>query len=133
MTWSNDDLGVITEADDLHVSPFRADGKTYGTPTWIWCVAMDDALYVRAYNGRESRWYQAALREKAGRIAAAGMTKDVVFEPVEGDVNDRVDDAYRAKYRRSSYLPPMLGARARAATMRITLRENSQTLAEKKS
>jgi hypothetical protein len=25
---------------------------TYGTPTWIWSVAVDGALYVRAYNGR---------------------------------------------------------------------------------
>ena len=34
-------------ADDLHISPFREDGVTYGTPTWIWSVAVDDALYVR--------------------------------------------------------------------------------------
>jgi hypothetical protein len=38
---------------------------------------------VRAYNGQRSRWYQAALRQKAGRITAAGLTKEVAFEPVE--------------------------------------------------
>jgi hypothetical protein len=35
-TWSNDELRKVAEADDLHISPFREDGKTYGTPTWIW-------------------------------------------------------------------------------------------------
>ena len=36
-TWSKDELSKIAEADDLHISPFRDDGVTYGTPTWIWC------------------------------------------------------------------------------------------------
>jgi hypothetical protein len=118
--WSKEDLRKIAEADDLHIAPFRADGVTYGTPTWIWSVAVDDALYVRAYNGQSSRWYQAAIRQKAGRITGAGLTKQVAFESVMGPVNDRIDDAYRNKYRGSSYLKPMIGTGARSATVRIT-------------
>jgi hypothetical protein len=117
--WPADELHEIAATDDLHISPFREDGFTYGTPTWIWSVVVDDALYVRGYNGQQSRWYQAAIRQKAGRIRAAGMTKDVVFEPVEGPINDRIDEAYRAKYADSPYLMPMIGARARAATVRV--------------
>lgn len=123
-TWPKDELRKIAEADDLHVSPFRNDGVTYGTPTWIWSVAVDDALYVRAYSGQSSRWYQAAVRQKAGRIMAAGMTKDVTFEPVDGPINDLVDDAYRAKYRGSPYLGPMIGTRARSATVKVMPRES---------
>src|SRR5437588_6895216 len=96
-TWSKDELRKIAEADDLHIAPFREDGVTYGTPTWIWSVAVDDALYVRPYNGQNSRWYRAALRQKAGRITATGMTKEVNFEPVEGPMNELIDDAYRTK------------------------------------
>jgi hypothetical protein len=118
-TWSKDELRSIAEADDLHISPFREDGVKYGTPTWIWSVAVDNALYVRAYNGLESRWYQAAVRQKAGRIIAAGMTKEVTFEPVDGPINNRIDDAYRAKYHDSSYLRPMIGAGARSATVKV--------------
>ena len=125
--WSKEELRKIAEADDLHIAPFREDGVTYGTPTWIWSVAVDDALYVRGYNGQNSRWYQAAVRQKAGRIIAAGMTKEVTFEPVDGSVHerlqDRVDDAYRAKYHGSPYLNPMIGKRARSATVRIMPRE----------
>src|SRR3954467_11638578 len=124
-SWSKDELQKIAESDDLHISPFREDGKTYGTPTWIWSVAVDGALYVRAYNGRDSRWYQAAMRQKAGRITAAGLTKEVTFEPVEGPINDRIDDAYRAKYRGSPYLDPMIGARARSVTVKVLPREAS--------
>jgi hypothetical protein len=122
-TWSRDELSQIAEADDLHISPLREDGVTYGTPTWIWSVAVDDALYVRAYNGPNSRWYRAAIRQKAGRITAAGMTKEVAFEPVDGPINDVIDDAYRAKYRGSPYLSPMVGSRARSATVKVMPRE----------
>ena len=122
MTWSKDELRRIAETDDLCVSPFREDGETYGTPTWIWSVAVDGALFVRAYNGRNSRWYQAAARQKAGRIIAAGMTKDVSFEPVDGSINDLVDEAYRMKYNGSPYLSPMIGPRARAATIKVAPR-----------
>ena len=74
---------------------------------------------MRAYNGQSSRWYQAALQQKAGRIVAAGLTKEVGFEPVEGAINDRIDDAYRAKYRGNPYLASMISARARSATVRV--------------
>ncbi|WP_080892028.1 DUF2255 family protein [Pseudomonas syringae group genomosp. 3] len=117
--WSADELELIIKADDLKVSPFREDGVTYGTPTWIWCVSVDGALYVRAYNGQASSWYKAAVREKAGQIIAAGMTRKVTFEPAVGPINDRIDDAYRHKYASSPYLDPMIGERARAATVRI--------------
>jgi hypothetical protein len=122
--WQKDELGKIAETDDLHISPFREDGKTYGTPTWIWSVVVGDGLYVRAYNGKSSRWYQAALRQKAGRIAAAGMTKEVSFEPIEGGINDRIDDAYRAKYKGSPYLSPMISARARSTTVKVMPRDS---------
>lgn len=30
-TWSEEDLRKIADTDDLHISPFREDGVTYGT------------------------------------------------------------------------------------------------------
>ena len=124
--WSKAELHKIAVADDLHIAPFRDDGKTYGTPTWIWSVGVGDDLYVRAYNGRNSRWYRAAIKQKAGRIIAAGMTKEVTFEPVHDNadehINNRVDEAYKAKYKGSPYLNPMITGGARAATVRINPR-----------
>jgi hypothetical protein len=125
--WDSDELREIVDADDLHVSPFREDGTTYGTPTWIWSVAVDGALYVRGYNGPDSRWYRAAARQRAGRILAAGLTKEVTFEPVEGAILDSIDQAYRAKHRGNRYLEPMIGARARFTTVRIMPRDGSRS------
>ncbi|MDX3927835.1 MAG: DUF2255 family protein [Shinella sp.] len=119
MTWSENELRRIAEADDLHIAPFREDGVTYGTPTWIWSVAVGDALYARAYHGQDSRWYKSALQRKAGRIIAAGMTKEVLFEPVDGALNDAIDEAYKTKYHGSLYLNSMIGSRARGATVKI--------------
>lgn len=127
MSWTKDELARIDRADDLKIAPFREDGSTYGTPTWIWEVVVDDALYVRGYNGQRSRWYEAAIRQKAGRIIAAGMTREVAFEPAEGPLNDRIDEAYRTKYAKSEYLASMVSARARAATIRITPKEGDAT------
>lgn len=117
--WTDDELNAIADSDDFHIAPFREDGETYGTPTWIWSVRVEDDLYVRAYNGQDSSWYQAAVRENAGRIEAAGMTKEVVFEQVDGPILDRIDEAYREKYEESQYLKPMVSERARAATVRV--------------
>ncbi|TPW34441.1 DUF2255 family protein [Oecophyllibacter saccharovorans] len=119
MRWNPGELKQIVEADDLKVAPLREDGVHYGTPTWIWCVDVEGALYVRPYNGTQSRWYQAALCEGRGRITAAGRTREVRFEPAEASLAGRIDDAYRAKYQGSPYLAPMLGERVREAGVKI--------------
>ncbi len=117
--WQNDELQTFTAAQELHVSPLRDDGASCFKPIPIWAVAVDDALYARAYYGQTSRWYQAALRQRTGRITAAGLTKDVTFEPAGSVLDGCIDEAYRAKYASSPYLAAMIAADARATTLRI--------------
>ena len=116
---SKGDIHKIAAADDFHIAPYREDGVAYGTPTWIWSVAVDDALYVRAYNGKRSRWYQAAMKQKAGKIESVGLTRQVDFEPVGDEVGQLIDEAYRKKYKGSSYLATMVSHRAKEATVRV--------------
>jgi hypothetical protein len=118
-TWAPDTLGRFGAADDLHVSPFRADGVTPGTPTWIWSVVVDGDLYARAWNGRRSSWFRAAVEQAAGSIQIAGEQHDVTFDEPGPDLNSRIDAAYEQKYAGSSYLPPMLQDGPTAATVRI--------------
>jgi len=129
-SWSKEELHKIAGTDDLHIAPLREDGKTYGTPTWIWSVVVGDGLYVRAYNGQKSRWYQAAMKQKAGRITVAGITKEVNFETVDSIVNDRIDEAYKAKYKGSPYLCPMIGAGPRAAAAKVVPRDKGTCAGE---
>ena len=117
--WDPEQLATIDARDDLKISPVRADGVTFGTPTWIWAVVVDGELYVRGYNGTASRWYQAAIARPYGRIHAAGAVYDVIFEMASAELGPTIDDAYRAKYASSPYLAPMVSPRARAAGVRV--------------
>lgn len=121
--FSAEELKKIDEADDLHIAPFRADGKTYGTPTWVWEVVLDGELYVRAYNGVYSQWYNAAILQQAGRIIATNKTYEVSFESVTGAVNEAIDEAYKVKYAGSPYLEAMISNRAKKATIKIVKRD----------
>ena len=124
-TWQENDLQKLARPKELQISPLRGDGKTYRKPTVIWAVALDGAMYVRSYTGKNGRWYQDAIRQKAGRIAAGGITKDVTFEPVDGAINDRIDDAYRVKYKGSPYVEAMIAATARDTTLQVMPRATS--------
>lgn len=119
-TLSWEEIHLIAEKDDFHIAPFRPDGKTFGTPTWIWVVEVENELYVRAYYGVKSRWYNSAKEQKAGKIEAAGMVKKVRFELItDSALNSKIDDAYRAKYGGSPYLNHMIGSTSKAATVKI--------------
>lgn len=124
-TWAQA-LDRIAASDDLHVAPFRADGVTYGTPTWIWSVVVDGRLFIRAWNGTNSRWHRSAVAQRAGRIVAAGQTHEVEFAPGDQALNERIDAAYRRKYAGSPYLPPMVVAGPREATVEVTPRDGKR-------
>ncbi|MGW7916713.1 DUF2255 family protein [Staphylococcus xylosus] len=119
--WSKKTLEKFKSADDMYVSPFYSDSKTLGTPTWIWNVIVDGELYVRAYNGQNSRWYQSATTQRAGQIQLAGETYDVIFEPVTRTtkLDEVINQAYKAKYGDSIYYPPMVKEGPVSATVKI--------------
>jgi hypothetical protein len=121
-TWTAEQLATIERNQDLFVSPFRADGTTYGTPTQTWALVVGDTVYVRAANGPGSRWYQAAMSQKAGRVRVAGEDFDVTFEPAGDTDADEIDAAYEKKYPGSSAVPIMQGEGPRSAAVRIAPR-----------
>lgn len=120
--WNIEQINQFKNADDMHVSPFYSDGETLGTPTWIWSVIVDNNLYVRAYNGQKSRWYQSAKEQMAGQIQLANQKFDVVFEPIERNnaLDEKINQAYKEKYNGSPYLPLMLNDGPVSATVRIS-------------
>lgn len=122
--WHADRVQQIAATDDFHIAPYRPDGKTPGTPTWIWSVVVDGRVFVRSYNGRNGRWYQAAVAQHAGKITAASTEHDVTFTPIDAaDLGSRIDAAYAAKYASSPYLPSMIAAGPKAATVEVTPRD----------
>lgn len=122
--WTTAQLTAFATADDMRVSPLYDDGKTYGTPTWIWSVVVGSHLYIRAWNGQHSRWYQSAKAQGAGRIHLADQDFEVAYVPVTTDakLTAAINQAYQAKYAGSPYLPPMLAAGPVSTTVRLDLR-----------
>ena len=112
-------IEMISELNDFHIAPYREDGETFGTLTWIWVVEVEGSLYVRAYNGVNSIWYKSALSQKSGKIKSNGTEFKVQFQPISGEINDEIDAAYKAKYNGSPYLQSMISDRAKAATVKV--------------
>ncbi len=123
--WSKDELDRIGSADELQIAPRLRDG-TLRTPVTIWVVRVGDELYVRSYRGRGGAWFRGAQVRHEGHIRAGGLEQDVTFvEEADPGINDQIDAAYRAKYRRSaSYVPPMISPEARATTLRLVPHDN---------
>ena len=116
--WTSDELTKIEEADELEIASLGRDGAL-GRRTTIWVVRLDDALYVRSVNGRTASWFRGTQVRHEGRIQAGGVEKEAAFVDADAGLNDRIDDAYRAKYH--GYAPSIVGtvltSEARAATI----------------
>lgn len=118
--WTSDELNKIGSAEELRISALRADG-TLRKPVIIWVVRLGDELYVRSVNGRSSAWFRGVQVRYEGRIWAGGMEKEVTFVEEAGpEINEKIDAAYRAKYRRyPSSVEAINSPTARAATVKL--------------
>lgn len=121
--WTPDELAKIGSAEEVQITSLRRD-RTPRKPVTVSVARNDDSLYVRSVNGRNSAWFRGVQERHEGRIQAGGIDKDVTF--VEGDhsIDDQIDAAYRAKYRRYAgrILNSVLTPQARSTTMKIVPR-----------
>ena len=124
-TWTSDELDRIAGAEELEIASVRRDG-TLRKPVTIWVVRHGDDLYVRSVNGRTSSWFRGAQARHQAHIEAGGVGKDVLLVETD-DVDDELDAAYRAKYRRyaASIIDSIVSPQARAATLKLVPRATS--------
>jgi len=118
--WTNDELTKIGAAEELEIASLRQDGTLRQAVT-IWVVRHGDGLFVRAVKGRTGPWFRGTQVRRAGRIQAGGVAKDVAFVDADPALNDEIDAAYRAKYRRyaANIVGSVLTPQARAATLKL--------------
>jgi len=122
-TWTRDELSKLAGAEELQIASLRPDG-TLRKPVTIWVVRNGDNLYVRSVRGPTSAWFRGTQERHDGRIRAGGVEKDVTFVDADHDIDDELDAAYRAKYRRyaGSILNSVLTPQARSATIKLVPR-----------
>ncbi len=119
-TWTSDELSKIGSSEEIQLSSLKSDG-TLRKPVTIWIVRLGDDLYVRAVNGREGAWFRSTQVRHEGHIQAGKWGKDVSFVDADQGLNNKIDDAYRSKYRRyaANIVNSILTAKARASTTNL--------------
>ncbi|HKA70042.1 MAG TPA: DUF2255 family protein [Actinomycetes bacterium] len=123
-TWTSDELARIDAADELQLASQRRD-DTLRKPVTIWVVRVVDDLYVRSMHGPAGAWFRGTQTTNSGHISAGGVDKDVAFVvDTESALNDRVDAAFRTKYRRHGerFIRSVVNPAARESTIRLVPR-----------
>jgi hypothetical protein len=111
-TWTLDDLAMINS----ELSLLFVAGSEPHPGVEIGMVVVQGSVYVRAFRGPRSSWYQAAKQHGIGHITCAGEKRDVLIHQASIPAV-LIDRAYGAKYGGSSSL--LNTASAREATLEI--------------
>jgi hypothetical protein len=121
--WTSDELAKIEQADELELASLRRDG-TQRAPVTIWVVRDGNDLYVRSMHGPSGKWFRGTQTRHEGHIRAGGVDKDVAFDDADPAVSDRIDSAYRSKYRRygANVVGSVVNPDSRASTIKLVPR-----------
>jgi hypothetical protein len=119
-SWTSDELAKIGDAEEVQVASRGRDGKL-GKPVTVWAVRQGDDLYLRSVRGSGGHWFRGTQETHQGWIRAGGLHQDVTFVDADHDIDEAVDAAYRAKYRRyaGSILNSVLTPAARSSTLKL--------------
>lgn len=122
--WTPDELVKIGGADELELASERRDGSMRN-PVTIWVVRDGDELYVRSMHGRSGAWFRGTQTRHRGHVRSGGVDKDVAFVvDTDSALNDRIDAAYRSKYRRygANIIGSVVNPESRASTIKLVPR-----------
>src|SRR5712691_1055537 len=121
--WTSDQLDRVATAEEVQIASVRRDG-VLSKPVTVWAVRHGDEIFVRSVRGRSAHWFRGTQVRHEGRIRAGGVQQDVTFVDADHNLDDEVDAAYRAKYRRyaGSILNSVLTPEARSTTTKLVPR-----------
>jgi len=121
--WTSDQLDKVGRAEEVQIASVGSNGKLR-KPVTVWVVRHGEHLYVRSVRGRSGHWFRGAQERHEGRIRAGRVQQDVTFVDADHGIDDEIDAAYRAKYRRyaGSILNSVLTPQARSTTIKLVPR-----------
>jgi len=115
--WTSENLRHLDGVRELEIAVPRLGGRP-GNWTPIWVVVVDDEIFVRTWQRRDTGWYGRAVRSGRARIRVSVDCVDVNVTAT-GDSNAAViDEAYRTKYGEAG-ARSMVTAEAAASTLRL--------------
>ncbi|MFG1711027.1 DUF2255 family protein [Nonomuraea sp. M3C6] len=116
-TWTSAEQQILTSSGSLTLTLTAGDRDQPSVEVGM--VLVNGQLYVRAYQGARSHWYQAAKHHGHGHVHLGALTRDVLLRTAIGyEPADAIDTAYHTKYggRGSITTTPT----ARSATIHIS-------------
>ncbi|MFE5406969.1 DUF2255 family protein [Streptomyces sp. NPDC056580] len=120
--WTARELAALDAAFSIILAARTDDGPPPGSVE-IGLVVTPDGVFVRAYRGPASGWFQATQTCGQGTIRYDGRTVPVHFQRAapqdEPAIHDAVDHAYVRKYGAAAS-GGIATDQARATTVRIT-------------
>lgn len=122
-SWGASELALYTSEGSLTLhAGDRPAGD--GEPVELGMVVVGERLFVRAYRGTRSRWYQAALAAGQGWIRVGGRSWRVTLSSAGDQLCGDIDTAYQTKYGHSGAAAAalVLSPGARKATLQISPR-----------
>ncbi|GAA5180393.1 hypothetical protein GCM10023322_12590 [Rugosimonospora acidiphila] len=121
--WTPEELHTLHEAWSIMLAAETTDGPPQAQVE-VGVVTIDDGVYVRAYQGVRSVWYQATQARGRGTIQVGNVVLPVRFEAQQSaddaDLALRIDAAYSSKY--GSLASGIMTRAVREATVRIHAR-----------
>jgi hypothetical protein len=114
MAWSAAELETIDVEPSLVLSAGDTDEEVE-----VGFVIVDGGIYVRAYSGTDSVWFQAARDAGTGRVEIGSNTYEVAFAVASASADEvaAIDAAYVEKF---GGMASIANSRdARAATLLI--------------
>ena len=120
--WKSGEIDKLGASEEVQIASVRRDG-TLRKPVTVWVVRHGDDLYVRSVGGRSGHWFRGTQERHEGSIRAGGVKQEIEFV-ADPSVDDEVDSAYRAKYRRYAgrILNSVLTPEARSTTLKLVPR-----------
>ena len=121
--WTSDQLDRVARAEEVQIASVRRD-SVLTKPVTVWAVRQSDDIFLRSVRGRSAHWFRGTQERHEGRIRAGGVQQDVTFIDAGHNLDDEIDAAYRAKYRRyaGSILDSVLTPEARSTTIKLVPR-----------
>ena len=79
---------------------------------------------MTAWTSNELAWFRGTQARHQGHVEAGGVSRDVTFADPGDGIDEELDAAYRAKYRRYSanIVNSVLTPQAKAATVKLVPR-----------